>query len=269
MPDTNTTMNMASTIDEVIDLASTEALPGDREIDTTLTVEDLTRRYVEKQRIWAGSDERTRTARQPANGWQLTEAICLGTGSFSEVWDNGYDGAGISMLQLAAFMDVVTYLQQTSRVPIRILIQDPCYYEVDSAFLESLGITPSVCHDWCGSKDEIPDGLDALESISGSSFICELGIETNESYMRKVIELTPALMIASGPPTLAESRAQEERIVQGWAGMGPVWEASAQIFQDYSALRYEWIERYEAAQLEGRGGPGIALGSFCVFTRLG
>ncbi|KAK3629032.1 hypothetical protein LTR56_018268 [Elasticomyces elasticus] len=199
---------MTSNFDEEIDMPHCEHMAHRKHPDPTLTVEDLTLLYTEKQRIWAGSNERAEVMEildfgRPADGWQISEAICLGTGSFSEVWLSGYDGSGKAMLQFAAFMDIVAHLQHGNHGSIRSLIQDPCYHEVDRAFLESLGMSPSVSHDErLGSEPEYVDGLDALDSITGSSFICELAIENNLAFMRKVIEFTPALMIGSGPPTI-------------------------------------------------------------------
>ncbi|KAK4961942.1 hypothetical protein LTR10_002436 [Elasticomyces elasticus] len=264
---------MASNIDEEVDMPHCEHMAHRKHPDPTLTVEDLTLLYTEKQRIWAGSTERAGLidildARRPADRWQLTEAICLGTGSFSEVWLSGYDGSGKAMLQFAAFMDVVAHLQLGNHGSIRSLIQDPSYHDVDRAFLESLGISPSVSRgERSGYEHEHLEGLDALESITGSSFICELGIEQNDTFMRKVIEFTPALMIASGPPTLEWSKYQEEMIVQDWSEQGSRMAASIQGMQDYNALRYQWIERYEAEELPGWDEPAYALGGgLCLFA---
>ncbi|KAK4900999.1 hypothetical protein LTR27_002182 [Elasticomyces elasticus] len=262
------------TLEEIRELGLPEDYPGRRRVDTTLNVEDLMHRYAEKQRIWACSDERSRTIDvlqncKPAEGWNITEAICLGTGSFSEVWFNGHDGSGRSLLQLAAFQDIVACLQKDCAAAIKVLIQDPSYNVLDRGFVSALGLTLTMSNDgYRNGHDANGEGRDALESIRPTSFLCELMIEQNHELMRKISEFTPQLILGSSwPSTMIGDSEEEVAWHEQQLKEDAAYEASCHGQAQFYALQAEWRGKYVGEELAGFGEPGNVLGTLRVLTR--
>ncbi|KAK5724919.1 hypothetical protein LTR17_013408 [Elasticomyces elasticus] len=266
--------NYPLTLEEIKELGLPEDYPGRRRVDTTLNVEDLMHRYGEKQRIWASSDERSKTigilqTYKPADGWNITEAICLGTGSFSEVWFSGYNGSGRSLLQLAAFQDIVAWLQQDCPVAIKVLIQDPSYHILDRAFISALGLGLTISHGgYRDGHDANGEGRDALESIRPTTFLCELMIEQNTELMRKLSEFTPQLILGSSwPSTIIGDTEDEVAWHEQQLKEDAAYEASCHGQAQFYALQAEWRGKYVSEELAGFGEPGNVLGALRVLTR--
>lgn len=116
--------------------------PSPSTIDRRATLESVTADFEKRSKIWKSSSCR-REVRQildrqkPDDGWALSKAVCLGTGSFHR--DN-MDCRKRSMFQLAAFVDIVRLLQLTSPKPIELFAQDPFYTDLDMEFLCSLNV---------------------------------------------------------------------------------------------------------------------------------
>ncbi|KAJ4355374.1 uncharacterized protein N0V89_003390 [Didymosphaeria variabile] len=68
--------------------------------------------------------------------WMVTEAVCIGIGSFSIDWDHRYR----SMWQLVLFRAVVKTVQQEG-VPLALYAQEPAFTPIDISFLSRLKIT--------------------------------------------------------------------------------------------------------------------------------
>ncbi|KAF3053038.1 hypothetical protein E8E11_011438 [Didymella keratinophila] len=73
-------------------------------------------------------------------GKKLTEAVCIGIGSFSRDWEHRHR----AMWQLVLFMGVVSYLRQSS-TEVRLYAQEPAFTSLDHDFLSFLSV--NVCAD--------------------------------------------------------------------------------------------------------------------------
>jgi len=65
--------------------------------------------------------------------WTVSEAVCIGIGSFSRDWEHRWR----SMWQLVLFMDVILHLDKE----VRMYAQDPAFTSIDMEFLRLLSIT--------------------------------------------------------------------------------------------------------------------------------
>ncbi|EOA83289.1 uncharacterized protein SETTUDRAFT_155840 [Exserohilum turcica Et28A] len=76
-------------------------------------------------------------------GWGVTEAVCIGIGSFSRDWAHRWR----SLWQLVLFVDVVGCLtKETTNKQIPCYAQDPAFTPLDTEFLSLLSITSLSSH---------------------------------------------------------------------------------------------------------------------------
>lgn len=168
-----------------------------------LDAEALRSEYDDLMGVWKGSDCRKHlheilAGQQPPQGWQIEEAICLGTGSWSRSHEQTPQGAFYakrSMIQLVMFMDTVAYLQASNRSSLRIFAQEFKYTPLDWEFLATLGVT--VIKVPTRDGENAYDGPDAVNLIGGSSFICEFCIEHNYRFIKRLLDVEPGLVIGS------------------------------------------------------------------------
>lgn len=129
--------------------------------DRSITAEDLQRDFHKKRKLWQASSCRkaliqTLDKSRQDEGWVLTKAICLATGSFST---HNFEMNKRSMLQLACFIDLAEVMGEESGAKIEMFAQEPSYNKVDEEFLAGLSIT--VLH--------IPAGMNPYDIGLGPS----------------------------------------------------------------------------------------------------
>ncbi|KAK5110601.1 hypothetical protein LTR85_000978 [Meristemomyces frigidus] len=196
-----------------------------------LTVADMRVEYDCAMMKWKGSKCRKEViqmleTRKPVAGWQITEAIYLGSGSWSRYNPENKTWAGPrSMAQFVAFMDVVAYFTESAgAAPIKIFAQDPKYTPLDWEFLATLGVAvvkiPLKERRSDGSIEPY-DGPDAVRLITPSSFVCELCIEYNDAFLETILAREPQLVIGSMIEKLATVRRylawHEEQLIEAQA----------------------------------------------------
>lgn len=74
---------------------------------------------------------------KPDEGWQIGNALCLASGSFSR--DN-WQSRQRSLAQFVAFVDVVRHLQSAQSAKILCYAQEPDYTPLDKGFLDTIGV---------------------------------------------------------------------------------------------------------------------------------
>ena len=159
--------------------------------DRQVSVEKLLADYERYIRWWKTSECR-RALRQtldkvkPDEGWQIKEAIILGSGSFTR--DN-MECVKRSMLQITAFKDIVQHIQSTSTDDIKIIAQEPQYTSVDRRFLSELGI---VVHD-----AEFNDSGRMWFNLQYGAMVFEAFMEMNLGDLEKLVQWDPKLYIGS------------------------------------------------------------------------
>lgn len=137
--------------------------------------------------------------------WQITEAICLRTGSWSrrEYREDILGGSRVerSMFQLVVFMDMVAYLQASSGHRIEIFAQEYSYTPLDWVLVESLGVTVVRKPFLRGSSRTLSprpcEAPDAVNRMRQSSFVREISIGTDCAYVQTLIDVKPTLVVAS------------------------------------------------------------------------
>lgn len=120
--------------------------PAQEHLPALTTMHDVQQEYTAIEASWRKSDCRPRfhdmlTSKRPPSGWQITEAISLGIGSFTE-YSCGLFDRRCSMMQFIVFMDTVRFLEagNVTGATIEISSQDPRYMDLDRDFLRSLGV---------------------------------------------------------------------------------------------------------------------------------
>jgi len=117
------------------------AMPS--EVVRDLTAEKLMVEFKKLQERW----EDTSVARQikeliSNKTWTVTEAICIGIGSFSRDWEHRWR----SIWQLVLFTSIIQHLNSSSsNKTLQVYAQDPAFTPIDIEFLHLLNIstTPS------------------------------------------------------------------------------------------------------------------------------
>jgi len=165
-----------------------------------MTVEILQANYEKCKRLWEASSCRKEflqilDKKQPDDGWQLDSAICIASGSFSQIHtQRGKRG----MLQFAAFMDTIIHVQKTSDEQIKVYAEELVYNDIDIAFLTSLGVTVIVHSDPNKAQQSLQDP--ALFSHMGpQSMVFELYIDPWEPALRRLLKADPKLLVGSQP----------------------------------------------------------------------
>ena len=157
--------------------------------------------FKRKTRTWQQSDCRRQVLQildrqKPDDGWHVTEAVCMGSGSFSR--DN-IEHCKRSMTQFVAFMDVMRHIQASSDSEVKVYAQEPVYTTVDLAFLKLLEVTP--CQTPPGimppAEELVREGPRAMDIFSRSSFVCELFMERNPVFIERLLEVEVPLVVGS------------------------------------------------------------------------
>jgi len=177
-------------------------------IPVTTTLATVRAEFDEWMATWRGSSCRLRlhdllVSLRPAEGWQLRDAGCLATSSFTcgdAYWHKS------SFLQLAAFVDTVEYLQDTSDATIRLFAQDPVYSHLDREFISSIKVTPITVP--CTWPLDNYDGHKATDHFGLSSFICEWCMNHQAWFPRALLYKGVKLLVTTllGDATAIEKR---------------------------------------------------------------
>jgi hypothetical protein len=131
---------------------------------------------------------------QPDDGWQMKNAICLASGSFSRT---NVMNRGRSMGQFVAFMDTVKHVQTTSNHTIRINAKEKFYTDVDVEFLKQLGV--EVHNDLAMAK-HLEEDPHAWSDMGPESMIFEFYMEPTKSAFRKILKSGSGLIISTHLP---------------------------------------------------------------------
>lgn len=188
--------------------------------DKDLTVEKLKVGYDKCMRTWRASACRRGVRqildrKQPDDGWQIKEAICMATGSFSR--DN-WEHQKRSMCQFVAFMDTVQYLQATSSETIDIFAQELIYTEVDNDFLSQMGITVYNVS-WTLSGPYITNsGASVSDHLGSASFVFEPFMEFNSEAVRHLVTSRIRLLIGSAVPNVLAHYPQSDAEIRYESG---------------------------------------------------
>lgn len=188
-----------------------------------LTVKHLSTDFNAKSKQWRSSTCRRATLdildKQHLNEeWHIDKAVCLATSSFSR--DN-WQARQRSMMQWAAFFDIVQHLQSKVESAITTFAQEPMYTPLDRQFLEILGVR--VLDADHGDKDL----GEAVQHLGPSTFVLEAFMDLGYEAIQGTCEGDPALYIGSSmkraletwqrrnPPDLANS-AEEDKAAPGY-----------------------------------------------------
>ena len=133
-----------------------------------VTLDSLTADYTRKRRTWQQSSCRSAICRildrqQPDDGWPITKAVCLASGSLSR--DN-WECSKRSMFQFVAFIDVVQHLEASTSTSIHLFAQDPQYTALDGEFLAKFDV--EMLH--------IPEGITVGQDLHSAKM--HIGPET-------------------------------------------------------------------------------------------
>ncbi|TKA79737.1 hypothetical protein B0A55_04368 [Friedmanniomyces simplex] len=161
-----------------------------------LTVEHVHADFEAKSKLWRNSTCRKAVLaildkQQPDAGWQLTEAVCLATNSFSR--DN-WQARQRSMMQWAAFFDITQYLQNKQDVYVNVFAQEPNYTLLDKQFLEALNVQVlEATH-----NTDYSTGLgEAKQFVVPSAFVFEPFMKISLENVQDLFGADPALYIGS------------------------------------------------------------------------
>ncbi|KAK5736518.1 hypothetical protein LTR17_007337 [Elasticomyces elasticus] len=161
-----------------------------------LTIGHLRIEFEAKSRQWGSSTCRRAILnildkQQPEEGWQLTEAVCLATNSFSR--DN-WQARQRSMMQWVAFFDITKHLQTLEERHVQIYAQEPNYTPLDREFLASLGVKVLDA----AIKTASAGGLGKAEQhIAPSAFVFEAFMDLGSRSVQQLSQGNPALYIGS------------------------------------------------------------------------
>ncbi|KAK5135592.1 hypothetical protein LTR08_005072 [Meristemomyces frigidus] len=159
------------------------------------TVEKIRAEFEIKMKRWRNSScyqqvRQILDRQQPEGGWQIGDAVCLATGSFSR--DN-WQSRQRSLAQFVAFMAVIQHLQKTQSTKILCYAQEPCYTPLDRDFLASMGVT-NLHHDV--TSDDFGLGA-AAEHLNASTFVFEPFMDLGVESMRALFGAGVRLYIGS------------------------------------------------------------------------
>ncbi|KAK0353632.1 hypothetical protein LTR02_012580, partial [Friedmanniomyces endolithicus] len=161
-----------------------------------LTLERLQTDFETKSRVWRNGTCRQQTLaildkQQPDTGWQLQEAVCLATNSFSR--DN-FQARQRSIMQWVAFFDIVQHLQIKQDDPIAVFAQEPNYTALDKQFLQRLDVRVL---DADLNGDHVAGLGEAKQHVRASSFVFEAFMDLGVEAVGDLFEGDPALYIGS------------------------------------------------------------------------
>jgi hypothetical protein len=167
--------------------------------DNDVDLAELQRLYEDFKRTWISGSCRQELRQildriQPDDGWQMKNAICLASGSFSRT---NVMNRGRSLTQFVAFMDTVEHVQATSNHPIRINAKEKFYTDVDVEFLTQLGVE---VHNDLAMKKILEEDPHAWSDLGPESMIFELFMEPTISAFRKILESGSGLIISTHLP---------------------------------------------------------------------
>ncbi|KAK0252185.1 hypothetical protein B0A54_08172 [Friedmanniomyces endolithicus] len=161
-----------------------------------LTLERLQADFATKSKVWRQSTCRREIVaildkQQPNTGWQLQEAVCLATNSFSR--DN-FQARQRSMMQWVAFFDITQHLKARQESPVAIFAQEPNYTALDTQFLQTLDVRVLDA----GHNIDYMDGLgEARQHVQASSFVFEAFMDLGVEAVRELLGGDPVLYIGS------------------------------------------------------------------------
>lgn len=161
-----------------------------------MTVEKLQAAYDKTVKVWQSSTCRTQLLKildqaQPDEGWQIKEAICLASGSFSR--DN-WEGQKRSMHQFVAFMDIVQHVQKSSSETVEVIAQEMIYTHVDVDFLSAKGIT---VHNKAALGDVVYKNPDIREALGPQSMVFEAFMDMTTESIQQLLDTGMRLYIGS------------------------------------------------------------------------
>ncbi|KAK5685450.1 hypothetical protein LTS10_003529 [Elasticomyces elasticus] len=161
-----------------------------------LTIGHLRTEFETKSKQWRSSTCRRAILnildkQQPDEGWQLTEAVCLATNSFSR--DN-WQARQRSMMQWVAFFDITKHFQTLQEGYIHIYAQEPNYTPLDREFLASLEVQVLDAAIETASKDGLGE---AEQHITPSAFVFEAFMDLGSRSVQQLSQGDPALYVGS------------------------------------------------------------------------
>jgi hypothetical protein len=160
--------------------------------DKDMTVDKIRNNYAAALKRWQGSGCRKQVlrildkVREHNEGWHIDKAICLASGSFSQVNQTNNRRA---LQQFAAFADICRQIQGEK---LQIYGQEPLYTAIDKRFLtEVLGV--QVLDHPLRAPGLGPAG----GAIDSNAFIFEPFMEYNRQNFARLYAAQPALYIGS------------------------------------------------------------------------
>ncbi|KAK4961943.1 hypothetical protein LTR10_002437 [Elasticomyces elasticus] len=161
-----------------------------------LAIGHLRTDFETKSKQWGGSTCRRAILnildkQQPEEGWQLTEAVCLATNSFSR--DN-WQARQRSMMQWVAFFDITKHLQSLQKGHVQIYAQEPNYTPLDREFLARLKVQVLDAAVETASKDGLGE---AEQHITPSAFVFEAFMDLSSRSVQQLSQGDPALYVGS------------------------------------------------------------------------
>ncbi|KAK5110602.1 hypothetical protein LTR85_000979 [Meristemomyces frigidus] len=256
--------------------------------DERMTVDAISIMYNAALQRWKGSTGRPSPCRvdlegylesqRPTEGWQITEAICLGTGSFSrrnkESWKLYQANCERHIKQFVIFRVVVEYLQSASDTTINMLAQElEMYTPTDIEFLERLGskvVQIPVSKPLPGEQPW--PGKDAVNRFGPSSFVCEFSIGRQPDFFESVMANNVKLLISSMPDETEKLEKEEDAYTRFLHGL-PVGKEFPS-FEQYHDPGLEFLgrsemlaEKYQAWRFFNHGKSSDVSGRLAVFTR--
>ncbi|KAK5112735.1 hypothetical protein LTR62_003833 [Meristemomyces frigidus] len=165
-----------------------------------LSIEALTLEFGVKLKVWRGSTCRKQLLavldkQRPDEGWALTNAICLASGSFSR--DN-FTVRQRSLTQFTAFLDIVKHLQsQQEEDPIAVFAQDPLFTPLDREHLQTQGIQVLDAEKYHDRRPSDRGVGEAGGYITTSTFIFEAYMERSETGVRSLLQPDPILYVGT------------------------------------------------------------------------
>ena len=160
-----------------------------------MTVEKIRADFESKKKRWLNSSCNLQVRQildrvRPDEGWQIGNAVCLATGSFSrDNWQNRQR----SLMQFVAFTAVVQHLQKAQTPKILCYAQEPEYTPVDKEFLASMGLITLPCHK---GLDDLGLGA-AATYLNASTFVFEPYMDLSVDSMRELFGSGVRLYIGS------------------------------------------------------------------------
>lgn len=177
--------------------ASPKMINGVPPLAKDVSPETLWRDFQVKTHFWRTSSCRREILSilekyQPMDGWDIQNAICIATNSFSR--DN-WQARRRSMMQLVAFVDICQNIHLGHSGSLPMSAQEPNYTAVDQSFLEKLGISIMDARKQCeGGK---PGLGEAGEELRQTTFLFEPFMDLSGEAMDALFSKDPALYIGA------------------------------------------------------------------------